>query len=71
METFSVLLALCALALAQVTGEYPSQGPVTRSFDVLFDLRLNKRLNKQSRRWWFETQLRSLLRHCNETYNPN
>ena len=37
-----------------VTGEFPSQRPVTRSFDVLFDLRLNKRLNKQSRRRWFE-----------------
>ena len=29
--------------------------PVTRSFDVFFDLRLNKRLSKQSRGWWFET----------------
>ena len=25
-----------------VTGEFPSQRPVTRSFDVFFDLRLNK-----------------------------
>ena len=40
---------------------------VTRSFDVFFDLRLNKRLSKQSRRWWFETPLRPLLRQCNET----
>ena len=29
-----------------VTGEFPSQRPVTRSFDVCFDLRLNKRLSK-------------------------
>ena len=29
-------------------GEYTAQRPVTRSFDVLFDLRLNKRLSKQS-----------------------
>ena len=29
-------------------GEFPTQRPVTRSFDVLFDLRLNKRLSKQS-----------------------
>ena len=43
----------------------PSQRPVTRSFDVFFDLRLNKRLSKQSRRRWFETPLRSLWRHCN------
>ena len=28
-------------------GEFPTQRPVTRSFDVLFDLRLNKRLSKQ------------------------
>ena len=31
-----------------VTGGFPSQRPVTRSFDVFFDLRLNKRLSKQS-----------------------
>ena len=37
-----------------VTGEFPLQRPVTRSFDVLFDLHLNKRLSKQSIRWWFE-----------------
>ena len=28
-------------------GEFPTQRPVTRSFDVFFDLRLNKRLSKQ------------------------
>ena len=43
----------------------PSQRPVTRSFAVFFDLRLNKRLSKQSRRWWFETPSRSLWRHLN------
>ena len=43
METFSVLLAICA-GNSPVTGEFPSQRPVTRSFDVFFDLRLNKRL---------------------------
>ena len=31
-----------------VTGEFPAQGPVTRSLDVFFDLRLNKWLSKQS-----------------------
>ena len=31
--------------------EFTSQRPVTWSFDVFFDLRLNKRLSKQSRRW--------------------
>ena len=39
--------------------------PVTRSFDVSFDLRPNKRLRKQSWGWWFETLLRPLWRHCN------
>ena len=48
METFSALLALRA-GNSPVTGEFPSQRPVTRSYDVFFDLRLNKRLSKQSR----------------------
>ena len=39
METFSVLLAFCA-GNSSVTGEFLTQRPVTRSFDVLFDLRL-------------------------------
>ena len=52
-------------ANSPVTGEFPAQRPVTRSFDVSFDLRLNKRLSKQSWGWWFETPLRSLWRHCN------
>ena len=42
-----------------------SQRPVTRSFDVFFDLRLNKRLSKQSWGWWFETLPWSLWRHWN------
>ena len=46
-------------------GEFPSQRPVTRSFDVFSDLRLNKRLSKQSQGWWFQTQSRSLWRYCN------
>ena len=41
METFSVLLALC-VGNSPVTGEFPAQRPVTRSFDVFFDLRLDK-----------------------------
>ena len=42
METFSALLALCA-GNSLVTGEFPAQRPVTRSFDVFFDVHLNKR----------------------------
>ena len=64
METFSALLALCA-GNSPVTGEFPSQRPVTRSFDVFFDLRRNKRLSKQSLGWWFETPLCPLWRHLN------
>ena len=59
METFSALLALCA-GNSPDTGEFPVQRPVTRSFDVFFDLHLNKRLSKQSWDWWLETPSRSL-----------
>ena len=65
METFSALLASCA-GNSPVTGEFPAQRPVTRTFDVFFDLRLNKRLSKQSWGWWFETLSRPLWRHRNE-----
>ena len=41
------------------------QRPVTRSFDVFFDLRLNEWLRKKSWGWWFETPSRPLLRHSN------
>ena len=46
--------AICA-GNSPVPGEFPTQRPVMRSFDVYFDLRPNKRLNKQSLDWWFET----------------
>ena len=65
MGTLSALLALCA-GNSPVSGEFPSQRPVTRSFDVFFDLRLNRRLSKQSWGWWFETPSCSLWRHHNE-----
>ena len=52
METFSALMH--------------SQRPVTHSFDVFFDLRLNKRLSKQLWGWRFETASHSLWRHCND-----
>ena len=47
METFSALLVICA-GNSPVHGVVPAQMPVTRRFDVFFDLRLNKRLSKQS-----------------------
>ena len=61
METFSALLAICA-----GNSAVPAQRPVSRSFDVFFDLRHNKRLSKQSWGWWFETLSRPLWRHCHE-----
>ena len=44
METFSALLDFCE-GNSPVTGDIPSQRPVTPNFDVYFDLRLNKRLS--------------------------
>ena len=46
----------------------PTQRPVTRSFDVFFHLRLNKRLSKRPWGWWFETLSCPLWRHCNENW---
>ena len=67
METFSALLAICA-DNSPVPGEFSAQRPVTRSFDVSFDLRLNKRLSKQWWGWWFETLSHPLWRHRNEFF---
>ena len=53
METFSALLALCA-------------GISPQSFNVFFDLHLNKWLSKQSWGWWFETLSCPLWRHNND-----
>ena len=64
MGTFSALLDICA-GNSTVTGEFPAQRQVMRSFDVFFDLRLDKCLSKQSRGWWFGTPLRTSWRHCN------
>ena len=62
METFSALLAICA-------GNSPKASK--QSFDVFFDLRLNKRMSKQSWGWWFEMLSRPLWRHRNEKTIPN
>ena len=63
MEISSAPLAFCA-GNSPVTGEFPTQRPMTQSFHIFFDLSLNKRLSKQSRRWWFETPSRALWHHC-------
>ena len=59
----STMMASSNGNIFHVTG--PLWGQVTRSFDVFFDIRQNKRLSKQSRRRWFDTPSRSLWRHCN------
>ena len=69
-ETFRTLLALCA-SNPPVTGGFPSQRPVTWSFDVFFNLHLNEWLSKQFRCRWFETSSRSLWRHCNAWFPPH
>ena len=72
METFSGLLAICAgnspvpicAGNSPVPGEFPTQRPVTRNFDIFFDLCPNKPLSKQWWGWWFETPSYPLLCHC-------
>ena len=65
METFSASLVICA-ENSPVTGEFHTQWPVTRSFDVFLDLRLNERMSKQSWGWWFDTTSRPLWRYSND-----
>ena len=72
MKTFSALLAICAgnspvsvefAAQRPVkTGEFPEQRPVTRSFDVFFDLHLNKRA-------WVNNHEAGDLRHYRAHYD--
>ena len=59
METFTG--PLCG----EFTGEFPNQTPLTRSYNVFFDLRVKERLSKQSWGWWLETPSCPLWRHCN------
>ena len=66
-KQFSALLAFCA-GNSPVSGDFPAQRPVTRRFDAFFDLRLDKRLSKQSWGLWSETPSRSLWRHYNAVY---
>ena len=66
METVFALLASCE-GNPSVSVGFPSQRPVTRSFDVFFYLRLSKWFSKQSRCRSFETPWRSLWRRCNDT----
>ena len=65
---FYALLAICA-GNSPVTGEFPTQRPVTRCFDAFFDLRLNGWLSKQSWGWWFETPSLPLWHHSNANFD--
>ena len=67
MKSFSVLLALCE-GNSPITGENPSQRPVTQSFAVFFYLGLKQQLSKPWRRRWFETLSRSLWHHYTEKF---
>ena len=69
METFSALLVIFP-GNSSVLGEFPAQRPVTGSFDVFFDLRLNKQLSKQLWGWWFQMLSCPLWRHCNVVFRP-
>ena len=62
METFYALLALC-VGNSPVTGEFPAQRPLTWSFDVFYELGLNKRLSKNRD----AGDLRRHLTHCDVT----
>ena len=64
METLFALLAICA-GISPITCEFRTQRPVTRSFGVIFILRLTKRMSKQSWGWWSEMPSSLLWRHCN------
>ena len=65
MEAFPAILGICA-GNSPVTGEFPAQRPVTRSFDGIFDLRLNKR-QEIIMRLVIETPSHPLWRQCNVT----
>ena len=68
MDTFSALLVIWA-GDSPVTGDFPEQRSVTRSFNVFFDLRLKKRFWDAMRR--IETPSRPLWRQsnvCNVSY---
>ena len=54
-----------AISIFHFHFHFHFQRPVTRSFDVFFDLRPNKRLSKQSWGWRFEKLSLQLWRHSN------
>ena len=69
MEFFRVTGLLCG----SYTGHrwIPSQRPVTRNFDIFFDLHPNKQLSKESWGCWFGASSRSLWRYCNVNWSAD
>ena len=65
METFSALLAFVR-GIHRSPVNFPHKGQWRGA--LMLSLICNKRLSKQSRRWWLETPSRSLWRHCNDTW---
>ena len=59
---FRIIGHLCGEFTSDESQKHKSQ---LRGALMFFDLRLNKRLGKQSWGWWFETPSRPLWRHCN------
>ena len=70
MDTFSALIAYYEGKPLIIDG-LSSERPATRNIDIFFGQRLNKRLSKRSRRRWFQTPSRPLLRHFNSVINKN
>ena len=62
LRTLSALLALCEGNLP-ASGS-PHKGPVTRKFDISFNVELNKLLNKHCSCQWFEFPW-FIWHHCN------
>ena len=62
MEIFSASLVLCE-GSSPVTGEFPPQRPVTRSFDVFFDLRLHNGWASHRDAGYLR---RHRIHHCND-----
>ena len=65
METFSALLVHVRGSPRSMVNS-PHKDQWRGTFDVFFDLSLNKQFSKQSWDWRFETPLCSLWRHCND-----
>ena len=67
METFPRYWSFKGAGNSPATDEFPSQRPVMRSFDVLFDLGLNNRLGKHSWRHRVHYDVTTMLLYFQDT----